>query len=242
MSFITQLEIIMKLRALEPIVKTLGFTPRRITESELLECLQKGKTSFKGKAFARISLKNYLHIDIRGADISRLEDLAFVLRHFDCTGCILRGVNLAGEDLTNARLAKADLRRSNLATANLSGANLNKACLEDCNLAYAIFNHTNMQQASIKRANLFEATSIGGNFKNALFAGANTTRFFIDGSQYLPEKPANRASLTKLQLAIAVCGVLAIVFLTSRVVPPPVSSDGVQPSPSPPPSALRPQS
>ena len=231
----------MKIRALEPIVKTLGFTPRRITESELLECLQKGKTSFRSKVFARISLKNYPHIDIRGADISRLEDLAFVLRHFDCTGCTLRSVNLAGEDLTNARLAKADLRRSNLATANLSGANLNKACLEDCNIAYAVFNHTNMQQASIKRANLFEATSIGGNFKNALFAGANTTRFFLDGSQYLPEKPVSRVSLTKLQLAIAVCGVLAIVFLTSRVVPPPVS-DGVQPSPSPPPSAFRHQS
>ena len=241
MSFFTQLERTMKLPLLKPIRKTLRFTPRRIAERELLDCLQRNKTSFKGKVFARMSLKNYLCIDIRGADIARLEDLAFVLRNFDCTGCTLRGVNLAGEDLTNARLAKADLRRSNLATANLSGANLNKACLEDCNIAYAIFNHTNMQQASLKRANLFEATSIGGNFKNALFAGANTTRFFIDGSQYLPEKPANRASLTKVQLAIAVCGVLAIVFLTSRVVPPPVSSDGVQPSLSPPSVVVKPR-
>ena len=231
----------MKIRALQLIGQKLGFKPRYITEADLLQCLQQGKTSFKGKVFARMSLKNYPHIDIQGADISRLNDLAFVLRHFDCTDCILRGANLAGEDLTNARLAKADLRRSNLATANLSGANLNKALVEDVNLAYAVLNHTNMQNASFKRANLFEASSIGGNLKNALFAGANTTRFFVDGSQYLPEKPANRASLSKIQLAIAICGVLAILFLTSRVAPPPVSSDGVQPSPSPPPVVANPR-
>ncbi len=229
----------MNIHALQLIGKKFGLKPRYITESRLLECLQEGKTSFRGKVFARISLKNYPHIDIQGADISRLNDLSFVLRHFDCTGCILRGVNLAGADITDARLAKADLRRSNLATANLSGANLNKALLEDANLAYAVLNHTNMQRASFKRANLCEASSIGGNLKNALFAGANTTRFFIDGSQYLPERPAKRAKLTKLQLTIAVCGVLALVLL-SRIVPS-VSSDGVQPSPSPPPVVVKPR-
>lgn len=174
-----------------PLLRKVGIIPRRVSETELLQSVTEGRMTFKGRTFARISLKNYPHIDIRGANISRLHNLPEVIRSFDCEGCIVRGANLVGQDLRDARLARADLRRSNLSTANLSGANISKALLDETNLSYAVLDSVNAQSTSFRGANLFEASSIGGNFNRVNFAGANTTRFHLKNAKVVPLKPSS---------------------------------------------------
>lgn len=204
----------------QKLAKSIGIRPSYITEQELLRCLQEGRFKFRGKVFSRISLGNYPHIDIRGADISRLIDLPHILREFDCSGCVLRGAKLSGANIANARLTRADLRQVDLTQANLAGASLNKALLEDANLSYAILDHANCQKANFKRANLFEARSIGGNFKNAIFAGANTRRFLLDGAKYRPDKPDTTKKITWTQIGIAASGAAVLLFITFKGLAP----------------------
>ena len=167
-----------------------GLLRPTLTESELLALTRAGIYSFPYYRFSRFSLENYPHIDIRYADISNLKELASVLRSFDCTGCLIIGVNLSGEHLEGARLSRATLTDSNLQGASLSGANLRKSNCQGVNFSYAVLHTVCAVETDFQGAQFFEAVSHGGNFHNANFSHASTRRFFVSSVEsYYRERP-----------------------------------------------------
>ena len=152
-----------------------------LTESKLITLLASGYTSFPHYRFARFSLRNYPHIDLQYADISRVEELSWVILQFDCTGCQI-AADLSGKNLERVRLSKAKLTGSTFQGAKLSGALLNGADCQGVNFSYAELHEVNAVEARFDNAQFHEAVSRGGNFYKASFNGAATTRFFVNSS------------------------------------------------------------
>jgi hypothetical protein len=144
-----------------------------------MKLLQAGFTSFPYYRFARFSLEHYPHIEIRYADISRIKDLPRVLNTFNCTGCLIPGVDLSGQHLERAQLSKATLTDSNLEGAHLTGSTLAGAHCQGVNFSYAVLHEINAVGTDFQNAQFFEAVSRGGNFHSASLTNAATTRFFI---------------------------------------------------------------
>lgn len=144
-----------------------------------MKLLQAGFTSFPYYRFARFSLEHYPHIEIRYADISRIKDLPRVLNTFNCTGCLIPGVDLSGQHLERAQLSQATLTDSNLEGAHLTGSTLAGAHCQGVNFSYAVLHEINAVGTDFQNAQFFEAVSRGGNFHGASLTNAATTRFFI---------------------------------------------------------------
>ena len=100
-----------------------------------------------------------LSVDLRGAQLARLEAIEFFMRGWNLAGANLQGAalweaNLQGAALWEANLQGADLRGANLQGADLRGANLQGADLRGANLQGANLRGANLQGADLRDANL----------------------------------------------------------------------------------------
>jgi uncharacterized protein YjbI with pentapeptide repeats len=138
-------------------------------------------------------------IDLKGADLTKLE-----LRRSDLKAVNLRGVNLGGAslsqvDLSGTNLSEAYLGEASLDLCNLSGANLSKAVLTDASLFSA-----DLTCADLRGAGLYHASLWGADL-----SGADLTGAYID----LTEQPSRRTLtgytfyLTPLQMAKSIKGI-----------------------------------
>ncbi|MBP2400716.1 pentapeptide repeat-containing protein [Streptomyces syringium] len=96
-------------------------------------------------------------LDLRGADLTRVDFASGLLGEAD-----LRGVTLTGACLSRAHLEAADLTG-----ADLSGACLSKAILEEASLRGA-----NLQEANLGSAELHDVDATGANLRGARLNGA----------------------------------------------------------------------
>jgi len=83
----------------------------------------------------------------------------------------LRGANLIRVDLYNADLSRADLSGANLYDANLTGADLSGADLSRANLRGADLTGADLHNADLNGAYLHNADLIGANFTGAKYKG-----------------------------------------------------------------------
>lgn len=88
--------------------------------------------------------KNLRDMDIRKANLVKI----------DFTGCDLRTTNFSYSNLKDANFTGADLRGASLWNANLEGANFTDANLEDADLDYAKLRGAILFRANIRRASL----------------------------------------------------------------------------------------
>lgn len=163
------------------VIAARGLLRPTLSESKLITLIASGYTSVPHYRFAKFSLRNYPHIDLRYADISRVQELSWVILEFDCTGCQI-AADLSGKNLERVRLSKAKLTGSTFQGTKLSGALLNGADCQGVNFSYAELNEVNAVKAKFDNAQFYEAVSRGGNFYRASFDKAHTMRFFVTSS------------------------------------------------------------
>ena len=107
-------------------------------------------------------------VDLRGAQLPRLEADGFVMRKWR-----MQNANLQGAGLHSANLQRAGLQGANLQGAGLVGANLQGAMLREANLQGAELGEANLQGAWLQRAKLQGAWLVGAHLQGAMLVGAH---------------------------------------------------------------------
>ncbi len=133
-------------------------------------------------------------IDLRGADLSKVDfgfawfqeaDLSganLVLANL--AGATLQYANLSGANLVSANLTRAMLRHADLSGANLGASNLTEAVLEGANLYGA-----NLSMANLTEATFEEADLNGANFNFAQIERTNLSRAILTGTEWWRTEP-----------------------------------------------------
>ena len=126
-------------------------------------------------------------VDLRGAELGRVNLFGANLYQTDLRGTKLNGADLRGAylreaDLDGANLCRADLRwtdleKANLNKADLGGAELGEAYLHEAHLFEADFSEANLSGADLGRAYLDEAKLIGANLEET-----NLEEAFLGGT------------------------------------------------------------
>ncbi len=124
-------------------------------------------------------------IDLRGANLDRMNVGYIDLRGVNFEGASLRGAWLKGAELEWANLKNADfspfpdngfdyesrLLQSDLSNAILEGANFQSADLSDTTLRHANLKNADLSKANLTRANLVGADLTGTNLNNSRVYG-----------------------------------------------------------------------
>jgi uncharacterized protein YjbI with pentapeptide repeats len=156
-----------------------------------------------------------IHIDLSGADLSRVnlsganlsrvnlggtdlsgQDLSRVnLSGANLRGASLGGVNLSGQDLRGANLREVSLFYANLSGANLSGADLSRVNLSEANLSGADLSGADLSRADLSEANLSGADLSRANLSGQDFSGRDFSRLSLSGANL------SRARLSRTNLS-----------------------------------------
>ena len=117
-----------------------------------------------------------VRLDLRGADLEKVDLTSAVLREANLARAELRGaelarVNLNSADLTGASLVEAGIGYANLVNANLTGADLRGASLFSTDLTFAILESADLRGARLEWANLTSITVPDTDLDAAVFAG-----------------------------------------------------------------------
>ena len=118
-----------------------------------------------------------LEINLRNADLSRL-NLAFV----NLSDADLTKANLTETNLSEANLSRANLREANLFQADLGRALLRNAELMAANLSRSRLNNADLSQAYLHDAHLFEASLNYANLTGAFLYSTNLNGANLEGA------------------------------------------------------------
>ena len=150
------------------------------------------------------------HLDLRGANLSRVYLLGANLSGANLIKANLSGANLFKANLSGAKLIKTNLSGANLFKANLSGAyllgaDLSGAYLGAVNLSGEDMLEINLSGAELRRANLSRANMgganlLGANLDKADLSKANLRRANISEA-YLDEANLSEAYLDEANLS-----------------------------------------
>jgi uncharacterized protein YjbI with pentapeptide repeats len=126
-------------------------------------------------------------IELRGANLGRvnLEEANLGnanLSETDLRGANLREAKLWGANLTEAKLEEANLGKANLRDADLGGANLRAANLRAANLRAAKLEEANLGNANLRGADLGGANLRGANLRGANLEDANLREADLRGA------------------------------------------------------------
>jgi uncharacterized protein YjbI with pentapeptide repeats len=154
-------------------------------------------------ALHRMNARDFFGLNLRGANLERLDLPASDMRETDLVGTNLREAslvysNLEHTDLQGANLERANLYSTRLAEANLKDANLQavklqQADLQNANLAGANLAGAYLMDANLDGANLTGANLTGAVLTGASFNGANLSGTIADNARGLTQRQLNRA-------------------------------------------------
>ncbi|MBX7108646.1 MAG: pentapeptide repeat-containing protein [Chitinophagales bacterium] len=153
--------------------------------------------------------ENPVSIDLRAADLSKLNLNGADLKSADLSDAKLFKTKLCKADLTQANLKGASLWNSDLTNAilnkaNLTEADLNGTKLNDADITGAKLFRAKLYRASLQRAILTHADFSGANLKEANLTGCNLASAKFDGAR-LTQCNLTGANLNKASLSHAVC-------------------------------------